>query len=129
MLTPATPELLAELDRALRPGTAPLSSLALVLDVAEVHADTVAGRRTSEALGNYSRTALPPLLRRLLAVETALLTMREKVAGHIAAYDQGDDPTARELLEDLRRAGVDLGADVTAAVAVLEGQAHAAAFA
>ncbi|MFD5856111.1 hypothetical protein [Streptomyces chartreusis] len=129
MLTPATPELLAELDRALRPGTAPLSSLALALDVAEIHADTVAGRRTSEALGNYSRTALPPLLRRLLAVETAFLTMREKVAGHIAAYDQGDDPTALELLEDLRRAGVDLSADVQAAAAVLEGQAHAATFA
>ncbi|MFJ4084957.1 hypothetical protein ACIP2Z_39190 [Streptomyces iakyrus] len=129
MLTPATPELLAELDGALRPGTAPLSSLALALDVAEVHADTVAGRRTSEALGNYSRTALPPLLRRLLAVETALLTMREKVAGHIAAYNQGDDPTGLELLEDLRRAGVDLGADVQAAAAVLEGQAHAATFA
>ncbi|MFE4582643.1 hypothetical protein [Streptomyces chartreusis] len=129
MLTPATPELLAELDRALRPGTAPLSSLALALDAAEVHADMVAGHRTSEALGNYSRTALPMLLRRLLAVETAVLTMRKKVAGHIAAYDQGDDPTARELLEDLRRAGVDLGADVQAAAAELEGQAHAATFA
>ncbi|MGW4087037.1 hypothetical protein ACWEGS_28795 [Streptomyces sp. NPDC004822] len=129
MLIPATPELLAELDRALRPGTAPLSSLALALDVAEVHADTVAGRRTSEALGNYLRTALPPLLRRLLAVETALLTMREKVAGHIAAYDQGDDPTARELLEDLQRAGIDLDQDVQAAASVLESEAHAATFA
>jgi hypothetical protein len=55
--------------------------------------------------------------------------MREKVAAHIAAYDQGDDPTALELLEDLRHAGVDLGADVQAAAALLEGQAHAATFA
>ncbi|MDR3081929.1 MAG: hypothetical protein LBV60_13570, partial [Streptomyces sp.] len=70
---------------------------------------------------------LPPLLRRLLAVETALLAMRETVAGHIAAYDRGDDPTAGELLEDLRRAGADLGADVEAAAAVLEGQARTAA--
>ncbi|MFI7415289.1 hypothetical protein ACIBU0_42315 [Streptomyces sp. NPDC049627] len=127
MLIPATPEQLAELDGMLRPGTPP--SFPVLLDVAEIHADTVAGRRTSEALGNYSRTALPPLLRRLLAVETALLTMREKVAGHIAAYDQGDDPTGLELLEDLRRAGVDLGDDVKAAAAVLEGKAHAATFA
>ncbi|MFF8696327.1 hypothetical protein ACF08W_29350 [Streptomyces sp. NPDC015144] len=126
MLIPATPEQLAELDGALRPGVPP--SFPVLLDVAEIHADTIAGRRTTKALGNYSRTALPPLLRRLLAVETALLTMREKVAAHIAAYDTGDDPTALELLEDLRRAGVDLGDDVEAAARVLEGQARAAAF-
>jgi hypothetical protein len=128
MLTPATPELLAELDAALRPGTAPLSSLALALDVAEVHADTVAGRRTSQALGNYARTALPPLLRCLLEVETELLTLRTKVAGHVAAADQGHDPAAGELIEDLRRAGIDLAADVAAAAAVLEGQAYATTF-
>ncbi|MGX1268011.1 hypothetical protein [Streptomyces phaeoluteigriseus] len=129
MLTPATPEMLAELDRLLRPGTASLSSLALALDAAEVHADTTAGRHTTEGLGNYSRTAFPPLLRRLLAVETELLTMRTKVAGHVAAADQGHDPTAAELLESLRRAGVDLRDDVRAAAVVLEGQAHAATFA
>ncbi|SEE82747.1 hypothetical protein SAMN05216483_6679 [Streptomyces sp. 2131.1] len=127
MLIPAKPEQLAELDRALRPGAPP--SFPVLLDVAEIHADTVAGRRTTQALGNYARTALPPLLRRLLAVETALVAMREKVAAHIAAYDQGDDPTALELLEDLRRAGVDLGADVEAAAAVIEAQARTATFA
>ncbi|MFD9395011.1 hypothetical protein ACFWBB_31065 [Streptomyces sp. NPDC060000] len=127
MLKPATPDLLAELDGMLRPG--PPSSFSLALDVAEVHADTVAGRRTTEALGNYSRTALPMLLRRLLAVETELLTLRTKVAGHVAAGDQGHDPTTGELLEELRRAGVDLRADVEAAAQVLEGQARAATFA
>jgi hypothetical protein len=127
VLIPATPEQLAELDGMLRPSTPP--SFPVLLDVAEVHADTVAGRRTTQALGNYSRTALPPLLRRLLAVETELLTMRTKVAGHVAAADQGDDPTVGELLEELRRAGVDLRADVKAAAALLEAEAHAATFA
>ncbi|MCX5182595.1 hypothetical protein [Streptomyces sp. NBC_00268] len=110
----------------LRPATPP--SFPLALDAAEVHADTIAGRQTPEGLGNYSRTALPMLLRRLLAVEAELLTLRTKVAGHVAAADQGHDPTAGELLEDLRRAGVDLRSDVAAAAAVLEGQAQAAAF-
>lgn len=128
MLYAATPELLSELNRMLHPGTAPLPSLALAVDAAEVHADTVAGRRTTQALGNYSRTALPLLLGRLLAVETELLTLRTRVAGHIAAADQGHDPTVGELLEGLRRAGVDLRADVEAAAAVFEGQAHAATF-
>ncbi|GHH22374.1 hypothetical protein [Streptomyces lanatus] len=127
MLTPATPELLAELDRMLRPATPP--SFPLALDAAEVHADTIAGRQTTEGLGNYSRTALPMLLRRLLAVETELLTMREKVAGHVAATDQGHDPTVGELLEALRLAGVDLRADVVTAAELLEAEARAATFA
>ena len=126
MLYAATPEHLAELDRLLRPIAS--GSLAVALDAAEVHADTVAGRRTTEALGNYCRTALPMLLRRLLDTETALLTMRTKVAGHVAAHDQGDDPSARELLEDLRRAGLDLREDVDTAAAVLEAEVRAAAF-
>ncbi|MEU2585273.1 hypothetical protein ABZ612_20395 [Streptomyces avermitilis] len=126
LLTPATPEQLAELDRLLRPAST--SSLAVAVDAAEVHADTVAGRYTTEALGRYCRTGLPPILRRLLAVETELLTMRGKVAAHIAEYDQGHDPTGLELLEGLGRAGIDLGVDVQAA-AVLEGEAHAGTFA
>ncbi|MFF1600750.1 hypothetical protein ACFVYV_25130 [Streptomyces mirabilis] len=125
-MIPATAEDLAELDRRLRPGAPP--SFSLALDAAEVHADTTAGRYTTEGLGRYCRTGLPMLLRRLLGVESELATLRAKVAGHIAAHDQGDDPTGGELLEDLRRAGVDLAADVTAAAAVLEGQAHAATF-
>ncbi|MFF9901304.1 hypothetical protein [Streptomyces longispororuber] len=124
-MTPATPEMLAELDGMLRPGSPP--SFPVLLDVAEVHADTVAGRRTTQALGNYCRTALPLLLRRLLAAESALLTMREKVAAHIAECDRGEDPSALELLEGLQRAGIDLAADVEAAAAVLEAQVHAAA--
>ncbi|MFI8206651.1 hypothetical protein [Streptomyces sp. NPDC085937] len=126
MLYAATPEDLAELDRLLRPSSA--GSLAVALDAAEVHADTINGRHTTEALGRYCRTALPMLLRRLLATETALLTVRTKVAGHVAAYDQGDDPSALELLEDLRRAGVDLRADVEMAAAVLEAEVRAATF-
>lgn len=127
MLTPATPELLAELDALLRPGTAPLSSLVGAVDAAEVHAETLRGRHTTEGLGRYCRTALPSLLRRLLAAESEVLTLRAAVAEHAAAGDLGDDPTPGELLEDLKRRGVDLRADVEAAAAVLEGQAHAAA--
>lgn len=126
VLRPATPELLAELARVLRPA-AP-ASFSLALDAAEVHADTVAGRQTTEGLGNYSRTALPMLLGRLLAVETELLTLRAKVAGHVAAADQGHDPSVGELIGDLRRAGVDLTADVETAAALLEAQAHATTF-
>ncbi|MFE1206400.1 hypothetical protein ACFW5V_32455 [Streptomyces sp. NPDC058762] len=126
MQYPATPEQLAALDGMLRP--APVSSIVVVLDAAEVHADTLAGRQTTEGLGRYCRTALPMLMRRLLAVESELLTIRAKVAGHIAEYDQGEDPSAGELLEDLRRAGVDLRADVETAALLLEGQAHTAAF-
>jgi hypothetical protein len=96
VLSPAPPELLAELARMLRPA-AP-TSFSLALDAAEVHAATVAGRQTTEGLGNYSRIALPMLLGRLLAVETELLTLRAKVAGHVAAADQGHDPSAGELL-------------------------------
>ncbi|MDV6291358.1 hypothetical protein R2F25_38755 [Streptomyces sp. UP1A-1] len=126
MQYPATPEQLAALDAMLWP--APVSSIVVALDAAEVHTDTLAGRQTTEGLGRYCRTALPMLMRRLLAVESELLTIRGKVAGHIAEYDHGNDPTALELLEDLRRAGVDLRADVEAAAAVLEAQAHTAAF-
>lgn len=126
MLTLATPEQLAELDRLLRPAS--VSSFAVAVDAAEVHAETIAGRHTTEGLGRYCRTALPMLLRRLLAAESALTVMRAKVAGHVAAADQGDDPTPGELLEDLKRAGVDLRGDVEAAAAVLEAQAHVAAF-
>ncbi|CAM5237758.1 hypothetical protein [Streptomyces griseomycini] len=127
MLTPATPELLAELDALLRPGTAPLSSLAGAVDAAEVHAETLRGGHTTEAFGRYCRVALPSLLRRLLAAESEVLTLRAALAEHVAAADQGDDPEPGELLEDLKRRGVDLRADVEAAAAVLEGQAHAAA--
>ncbi|MFE6639540.1 hypothetical protein ACFVFT_38500 [Streptomyces tendae] len=122
----ATPELLAALDGMLRPSSP--ASLAVALDAAEVHADTVAGRHTTEGLGRYCRTALPMLLRRLLAVESELLTIRGKVAGHIAEYDQGEDPSPGELLEDLKRAGIDLRADVEAAALVLEAEARAATF-
>ncbi|MFF4902194.1 hypothetical protein [Streptomyces sp. NPDC001068] len=125
-MIPAEPEHLAALDALLRPSS--VSSFAVALDAAEVHAETLRGLHTTEGLGRYCRTALPPVLRRLLAVESELATVRAKVAGHIAAHDQGHDPTAGELLEDLRRAGVDLAHDVTAAAAVLEGQAHAATF-
>ncbi|MEU9355072.1 hypothetical protein AB0D65_29760 [Streptomyces griseoloalbus] len=126
MQYPATPEQLAALDGMLRP--APVSSIVVALDAAEVHADTLAGRQTIEGLGRYCRTALPMLMRRLLAVESELLTIRGKVAGHVAAADQGEDPTPGELLEELKRAGIDLRADVEAAALVLEAQAHAAAF-
>ncbi|MEU6462215.1 hypothetical protein [Streptomyces sp. NPDC046976] len=126
MLSPAEPECLAALDALLRPS--PVASFTVALDAAEVHADTVAGRRTTEGLGHYSRTALPALLRRLLAVETELVTMRLRVAGYIAAHDQGADPTPGELLGELRRAGIDLGADVETAAALHDAQAQAATF-
>ncbi|GAA2439331.1 hypothetical protein [Streptomyces glaucus] len=126
MLTPATPEQLAALDAHLRPGLP--ASIVAVLDTAEVHAEALAGRHTTEALGRYCRTALPMLLRRLLAAESDLATLRAAVAEHVAATDQGDEPTPGELLADLVRRGIDLHADVEAAAAVLEAQAHAAAF-
>ncbi|MEU1275649.1 hypothetical protein [Streptomyces sp. NPDC005799] len=126
VLTPATPEELAALDQALRPAIPP--SFSLALDAAEVHGDTVASRYTTEGLGRYCRTGLPLLLRRLLAVETEYAVLRGKVAGHVAAPDQGHDPTLGELLADLKRAGIDLRADVESAAAVLEAQAHAATF-
>ncbi|QFG13328.1 hypothetical protein SEA_GILGAMESH_136 [Streptomyces phage Gilgamesh] len=122
----ATPEQLAALDGMLRPSSH--CSLAVALDAAEVHADTVAGRHTTEGLGRYCRTALPMLLRRLLAVESELLTIRGRVAGHVAAADQGADPTPGELLEELKRAGVDLRADVEEAALVLEAEARVATF-
>jgi hypothetical protein len=126
VLTPATLEQLAALDALLRPASP--STIAVAVDAAEVHAETIRGRHTTEGLGRYCRTALPPVLRRLLAAESELLALRAAVAGHVAAADQGDDPTPGELLEDLKRRGIDLRSDVAAAAAVLEGQAHAAAF-
>ncbi|MEV8344622.1 hypothetical protein [Streptomyces niveus] len=128
MLTPADPAQLASLDAQLTPGRPPASIVA-VLDTADVHAETVRGQHTTEAFGRYCRIAVPKLLRRLLDAERDLVTLRAHVARHVAAHDQGDDPTALELLEELRRDGVDLGDDVVAAGEVLEAQAHAAAFA
>jgi hypothetical protein len=125
VLTPAPADQLAALDALLRPG-AP-ASIAVAVDAAEVHRDTTGGRYTTEAFGRYCRTAVPEILRRLLAVESEHAALRAKVAGHVAAADQGHDPTVGELLEDLKRAGVDLRADVESAAEVLEGQAHAAA--
>lgn len=124
-MIPASPEELAALDRLLRPGSP--SSFSLALDAAEVHADTRAGKYSNEAFGRYCRTGLPMLLRRLLAVETAFLTMREHVAAHVAAADQGEDPAPGELLRALQRAGIDLTAEAAAAGAVLAAQAHDAA--
>jgi hypothetical protein len=125
-MLPATPEELAALGGRLRPATPP--SFSLALDAAEVHANTAAGKYSNEAFGRYCRTGLPMLLRRLLAAETERLILRTKVAGHIAAADQGYDPAPGELLEDLRRAGIDLTAEAAEAGAVLEAQAHDAAF-
>lgn len=125
-MTPATPEELAELNRLLHPASPPV--FAVAVKAAKVHADTVAGRQTTEKLGRYCHTALPTLLRRLLAVESDLATLRAAIARHVAADDQGDDPTPGELLEDLRRRGIDLRADVAEAAAVLEAEQRAAAF-
>lgn len=127
MLNPATPEQLAALDAQLRPGSMP-ASIVVLLDAAEVHAETIAGRHTTEGFGRYCRTALPMLLRRLLAAESDLAVLRAQVARHVAAADRGEDPTPGDLFNDCRRAGIDLHADVEAAGAVLDAEAHAAAF-
>ncbi|MEU1592717.1 hypothetical protein ABZ468_07620 [Streptomyces sp. NPDC005708] len=126
MLTPGPPDALADLDAQLRPG-AP-ASIVVAVDAAQVHQETVSGRRTSEAFGRYCRTAVPMILRRLLAAESDLAAMRAAVAQHVAAADQGHDPAPAELLEDLRRRGIDLGADVAAAAELLEAEAYAATF-
>ncbi|MFI5990360.1 hypothetical protein ACIBAC_00700 [Streptomyces sp. NPDC051362] len=126
MLRPTPPEELAALDALLRPGTTP-SSFSLAVDAAEIHQATVAGRYTSEAFGRYCRSAVPVILARLLAAETELLTLRTKVAAHLAEADQGWDPAANDLFKALRRAGIDLAEEVAAAAAVLEADALAAA--
>jgi hypothetical protein len=125
MLRLAPPEELAALDRLLRPGTP--SSIAVAVDAAEVHRETGDGRHTTEAFGRYCRTAMPAVLRRLLAVEVQYAALRSQVARHIAAADRGDDPSAGDLLRDCWSAGIDLDVDVDAAAAVLDAEAHAAA--
>ncbi|MEU5978499.1 hypothetical protein [Streptomyces sp. NPDC047315] len=124
-LRPAPPEDLATLNALLGPGLP--GTVVAALDAAEVHRETRSGQHTTEAFGRYCRIAVPALLRRLLAVETALLTVRTKVAEHVAAHDRGDDPTAGDLLAGLQRAGIDLRAEVDDAAAVLDAEAHAAA--
>ncbi|MFE2181401.1 hypothetical protein [Streptomyces sp. NPDC059455] len=126
MLNPATPKQLAALDALLCPSPPP--TIAVAMDAADVHAETTRGRHTTEGLGAYCRTALPLILRRLLAVESDLIALRSAVAGHVASADQGNDPTPGELLEGLKRRGIDLRPDVAAAAALLEAEAHAAAF-
>lgn len=125
MLTPALPEQLAALDVALRPG--PPASFVDVVDVAQAHAEAACGLHVDEHFGHYCRVVLPPVLRRLLVAESELAAMRTAVARHVAASDQGGDPAPGELLEDLRRAGVDLRPDVESAAAVLAAQ-YAAVF-
>lgn len=127
MLTPATPGQLAALADQIGPDRAP-ASIVVVLDAAEVHAETIRGRHTTEAFGRYCRTALPMLLRRLLAAESDLATLRAQVARHVAAADRGEDPTSGELLDACKRAGIDLRVDVETAGELLDAEAHAAAF-
>ncbi|MGW2550048.1 hypothetical protein [Streptomyces sp. NPDC001635] len=126
MLTPGPPDQLAALDALLRAATP--ASIVVAVDAAELHKETVYGRTTTEAFGRYCRTALPMILRRLLAAESDLAAIRGAVARHVAAADLGDDPPAGELLEDLKRRGIDLRVDVTAAAELLEAEAYAATF-
>ncbi|MFD6335326.1 hypothetical protein ACFWGI_37895 [Streptomyces niveus] len=125
MLTPALPDELAILDALLHAGSP--ASFTAVVETAEVHAETAGGRHTVESLGRYCHTALPAILRRLLAIESELLTMRATVAGHAAAHERGDEPTLGELLEALSRAGIDLYADVEIAAALLDAEVRASA--
>ncbi|GAA5070612.1 hypothetical protein [Streptomyces similanensis] len=127
MLTPATPDQLAAVEALLPPDRAPVA-IAVVLDTAEVHAETRRGSHTTEAFGRYCRTAVPMLLRRLLAAESELDVLRAQVARYVAAADQGQDPAPGELVEDCKRAGIDLRDEVAAAAAVLEAEGRFAAF-
>ena len=123
MLKPATPDELAAIAAILGAGCPASSSL--VLDAAEIHARRRGGLLTAHAFGRYCDTALPWILLRLVAAESALTTLRAKVAAHAAAADLGHDPQPGDLLEDLRRAGIDLRADAADAAAVLEAETHA----
>ncbi|MFB8120576.1 hypothetical protein ACFC51_32520 [Streptomyces sp. NPDC055962] len=125
MLTPAPPEQLAALDALLRPG--PPAPITAVVDTAEVHAEASRGLHTDEHFGHYCRVALPSILRRLLVAESDLAVMRGAVARHVAADDAGDDPSPGELLDDLKRAGLDLRDDVETAAAGIRAE-YAAVF-
>ncbi|MEU5748168.1 hypothetical protein ABZ804_21850 [Streptomyces sp. NPDC047726] len=118
MLTPAPLERLAALDALLRPG--PPAPITVVVDTAEVHAEASRGLHKDEHFGHYCRVAVPSILRRLLVAESDLAAMRTAVARHVAAGDAGEDPAPGELVADLKRAGVDVAADVETAAAVLQ---------
>lgn len=91
MLSPSAHEQLTALADEL--GTGHPASPDLVLDAAQIHAAHRAKKYTAEQFGRYSATALPSILQRLLTAESDLVTLRAKVAGHVAAADQGLDPT------------------------------------
>ncbi|MFD9190340.1 hypothetical protein ACFWCA_19180 [Streptomyces phaeochromogenes] len=123
MLKPATSDELAAVATIL--GAGHQASPELVLDAAKIHDRRRRGVLDAHAFGRYCDTALPWILLRLLAAESDLATLRAKVAEHVAAADLGRDPTPRELLDDCRRAGINLQADAADAAALLEAQAHA----
>lgn len=126
MLIPAAPDRLAELAALLGPG-APASP-EVVLDVARACARSARGGYADEEFGRLCRTALAPVLQRLLAAESAAAALRTATARHIAAADHGEDPAPRELLNELAREGIDLGDEIDAAAAVLDAESWAAAF-
>jgi hypothetical protein len=126
VLRPSTPEQLAALADEL--GTGHPASSDLVLDAAQIHTAHRAKKYTAEQFGRYCATALPSLLQRLLTAESDVVTLRAKVAGHVAAADQGLDPTTGNCSVTSGVQGSTSGADVTAAVALIEGEARAAAF-
>ncbi|MFE7072618.1 hypothetical protein ACFU96_21305 [Streptomyces sp. NPDC057620] len=123
MLRPSTPEQLAALAGELGAGHSAAPDL--VLDAAVIYERRRRGVLDAHAFGRYCDTALPWILQRLLAAESDLVTLRAKVAEHVAAADLGHDPAPRDLLDDCRRAGIDLQGDTADAAAVLEAQAHA----
>ncbi|WP_399554012.1 hypothetical protein [Streptomyces anulatus] len=124
MLTPASPAQLAAL--AVRLGAGYAASPDLVLEVAR----RVTEDRTmsDEEFGRYCRTQLPPVLKRLLAAESATAALRTVLARHVAAADLGEDPQPRDLLDACQRIGVNLRSDVADAREVLDAETRYAAY-
>lgn len=96
----------------------------LVQATVEAAAGVIRSGFSGAAVGRMFAGDVRAVAARLLAVEDELADIRRTVARHVAAADAGDDPTAADLLADLRRAGHPLGeAELDAARALHAAQA------
>ncbi|MFF4751797.1 hypothetical protein [Streptomyces sp. NPDC001270] len=91
------------------------ATFADVTNAAALAAKTI---RTSDtpprATGRILARALLATARRMLDVQTALDNTRAAIARHVAAADDGEDPSTADLLAILAEAGQPIGADTLA---------------
>ena len=78
--------------------------------------------RTHPDTRRQAADAVPPIARNLLEAETELAALRSIVARLIVENDRGEEHSLADLRQELKRAGIDLTREYTAADAMAHAQ-------